>query len=78
MPLAETEKIVAAQLVRRDKLTGRRETLLEALAAQLGERFQLLLDPPLWADKPLISHLHSPEISPSRKRTALLNRRDDH
>jgi ATP-dependent helicase HrpA len=57
MPLAETAKSVAAQLVSRDKLTGRRETLLEALAAQLGERFQLRLDPALWADKPLPDHL---------------------
>jgi len=57
MPLAETAKSVAAQLISRDKLTGRRETLVEALAAQLGERFQLRLDPSLWADKPLPDHL---------------------
>jgi ATP-dependent helicase HrpA len=57
MPLAETAKSVAGQLISRDKLTGRRETLVEALAAQLGERFQLRLDPALWADKPLPDHL---------------------
>jgi ATP-dependent helicase HrpA len=57
MPLAETAKSLAVQLVDRDRLTARRETLPEALAAQLGERFQLRLDPALWADKPPPDHL---------------------
>jgi ATP-dependent helicase HrpA len=57
MPLTQTARSVAAQLIGRDKLTGRRETLVDALAAQLGERFQLRLDPALWADKPLPDHL---------------------
>ncbi|MGC4074021.1 MAG: ATP-dependent RNA helicase HrpA [Nibricoccus sp.] len=57
MPLAETAKSVTKQLISRDKLTGRRETLVQALAVQLGERFQLRIDPSLWSDKPPPDHL---------------------
>jgi ATP-dependent helicase HrpA len=57
VPLAETAKSVAAQLAARDRLTDRRETLLEALAAQLRERFRVAVEPALWADKPLPDHL---------------------
>jgi ATP-dependent helicase HrpA len=57
MPLAETAKSLAAQLAQRDRLTGRRETLIEALAAQLAERFQIRIDPALWLEKPLPDHL---------------------
>jgi len=57
MPLAETAKSLAAQLAQRDRLTGRRETLIEALAAQLTERFQIRIDPALWLEKPLPDHL---------------------
>ncbi len=57
MPLAETAKSVASQLAQRDRLTGRRETLTAALAAQLAERFQIRIDPALWNDKPLPEHL---------------------
>ena len=57
MPLTETAKSLAAQLAQRDRLTGRRETLVEALAAQLVERFQIRIDPALWTDKPLPDHL---------------------
>ena len=57
MPLAETAKSLAVQLAQRDRLTGRRETLIEALAAQLKERFQIGIDPVLWFEKPLPDHL---------------------
>jgi ATP-dependent helicase HrpA len=57
VPLAETAKSVAEQVAQRDRLTGRRETLPEALAAQLRERFRIAVDPALWADKPLPDHL---------------------
>jgi ATP-dependent helicase HrpA len=57
VPLAETAKAVAAQLEQRDRLTGRRETLLEALGAQLAERFGVRVDPALWEGKPLPEHL---------------------
>jgi ATP-dependent helicase HrpA len=57
VPLAETAKSVTEQVAQRDRLTGRRETLPEALAAQLRERFRIAVDPALWADKPLPDHL---------------------
>ena len=57
VPLAETAKSVAAQVAQRDRLTGRRETLPAALAAQLRERFRIAIDPALWTDKPLPDHL---------------------
>ena len=41
----------------RDRLTDRRETLTEALAAQIAERFRVAVDPAHWADKPLPDHL---------------------
>ncbi len=57
VPLAGTAKSVAEQVAQRDRLTGRRETLPEALAAQLRERFRVAVDPAMWADKPLPDHL---------------------
>jgi len=57
MPLTETAKSLVGQLAQRDRLTGRRETLIEALTAQLTERFQLKIDPALWLEKPLPDHL---------------------
>jgi ATP-dependent helicase HrpA len=57
LPLAETARSLTAQLVERDRLTGRRETIAEALAVRLGERFNLRIDPAVWADKPLPDHL---------------------
>ena len=57
LPLAETARSLAEQLASRDRLTGRRETVAEALAVCLGERFNLRLDPAVWAAKPLPDHL---------------------
>jgi ATP-dependent helicase HrpA len=57
VPLAETAKSLAAQLASRDRLTGRRESLTEALAAQIAERFRVAIDPEVWADKPPPEHL---------------------
>ncbi len=57
VPLAETAKGLAEQVVARDRLTGRRESLTEALAGQIAERFRVSLDPAVWNDKPLPEHL---------------------
>jgi ATP-dependent helicase HrpA len=57
VPLTETARSLAGQLAGRDRLTGRRETLTEALAAQIRERFRVAIDPAIWADKPLPDHL---------------------
>ncbi|MDB6094536.1 MAG: ATP-dependent helicase HrpA [Verrucomicrobia bacterium] len=57
VPLAETAKSLAAQVAARDRLTDRRESLVEALAAQIAERFRVAVDPAMWADKPLPDHL---------------------
>ncbi|MFT3781115.1 MAG: ATP-dependent RNA helicase HrpA [Nibricoccus sp.] len=57
MPLAETAKSLSAQLAQRDRLTDRRESLVEALVAQVAERFQVRFDPEIWKDKPLPDHL---------------------
>ena len=57
MPLTETARSLAGQIAERDRLTGRRETLVDALAAQIRERFRVAIDPAIWADKPLPDHL---------------------
>jgi ATP-dependent helicase HrpA len=57
VPLAETAKAVAVQVAQRDRLTGRRECLAEALVAHLREGFRLAVDPEIWAGKPLPDHL---------------------
>ena len=57
VPLAETAKSLAEQVAARDRLTDRRESLIQALAAQIAERFRITLDPAVWADKPLPDHL---------------------
>ncbi len=57
MPLAEAARSLAQQVAQRDRLTGRRETLADALAAQIEERFKVRVDPAVWKDKPLPDHL---------------------
>ncbi len=57
VPLAETAKSLAAQVAQRDRLTGRRESLIEALAFQIAERFRVAIDPTVWRDKPPPEHL---------------------
>ena len=57
VPLAETAKSLAEQVAARDRLMDRRESLTQALAAQIAERFRMTLDPAVWADKPLPDHL---------------------
>jgi ATP-dependent helicase HrpA len=57
VPLAETAKTLAAQLASRDRLTDRRESLPQALAAEIGERYRIVLDPVVWAGKPPPDHL---------------------
>ncbi len=57
VPLAETAKSLGAQLASRHRLTAGRESLAEALAAQIAERFRVAIDPAVWADKPPPDHL---------------------
>lgn len=57
VPMAETVKSVAAQVAQRDRLTDRRETLTEALAFLIAERFRVAVEPAAWADRPLPDHL---------------------
>jgi ATP-dependent helicase HrpA len=57
VPLAETARSLAQQIAQRDRLTGRRETLTESLAAQIAERFRVSVDPAVWNEKPLPDHL---------------------
>lgn len=57
MPLAETAKSLAQHVAQRDRLTGRRESLADALAARIEERFKVRVDPAVWKDKPLPDHL---------------------
>lgn len=57
VPLADTARSLVGQLASRDRLSGRRETLPEALAAELRERFRIGLTPEVWAAKPLPDHL---------------------
>ena len=57
VPLAETVKILVAAVAARDRLTGRRESLPDALASCITERFPLRLDASAWSAKPLPEHL---------------------
>ncbi len=57
VPLAETAKSLAAQVAARDRLTARRESLTEALAAEIAERFRVAIDPAVWTEKALPDHL---------------------
>jgi ATP-dependent helicase HrpA len=57
VPLAETTRQLAEAAAARDRLTGRRETLTEALAVLVRERFGLTLPPEQWAAKPLPDYL---------------------
>lgn len=57
VPLAETAKSLTAQIAQRDRLTARRESLTEALAWSISERFRVAIDPAAWASKPLPEHL---------------------
>jgi ATP-dependent helicase HrpA len=57
VPLGDTAKTLATQLASRDRLTGRRESLPEALAGEIAERFRVSIDPAVWADKPPPEHL---------------------
>lgn len=56
VPLNESAKKFAGWVVARDRLTDRRETLTEALAAELRERFRLGVQAKIWDDKPLPDH----------------------
>jgi ATP-dependent helicase HrpA len=51
VPLNENAKKFATWVAARDRLTDRRETLPEALAAELRERFRLGVQAKIWDDK---------------------------
>ncbi len=51
VPLNESAKKFTTWLSARDRLTDRRETLTEALAAELRERFRLGVQAKIWDDK---------------------------
>jgi ATP-dependent helicase HrpA len=57
VPLNENAKKFVGWVAARDRLTDRRETLTEALAAELRERFRLGVQAKIWDDKPLPDHL---------------------
>jgi len=57
VPLTETARVLARRLAARNRLTGRRETLTEALTAELRESHRVVVSPDLWAAKPLPDHL---------------------
>ncbi len=57
VPLAETAKSVAAALRCRAIPPFKNQTLVEALAAELNERFRIRISPDIWAKKPLPEHL---------------------
>jgi len=57
MPLSETAKSLAVQIAQRDRLTGRRETLVESLTAQVAERFRVQINAKALAEKTPPEHL---------------------
>jgi len=52
VPLAENARQMAGALRQRDRLTGRRETVAEALAAEMRERFKLGIEASIWEGRP--------------------------
>ncbi|MDR0352123.1 MAG: ATP-dependent RNA helicase HrpA, partial [Opitutaceae bacterium] len=57
MPLTATARSLAEQAAARDRLTGRREPLIDALAAIIAERFRIQINTAAWAAKPPPEHL---------------------
>jgi ATP-dependent helicase HrpA len=57
VPLGETAARLAKQLASRHRLTGGRESLVEALAAEIAAQYRIALDPAVWVDKPPPEHL---------------------
>ena len=57
MPLAQTAQRMTADLRVRHRSSSGRESLKQALAALLGERFRLRIAPGVWDDRPLPLHL---------------------
>jgi ATP-dependent helicase HrpA len=56
-PLTERARTLAEAVVARDRATGRRESLTEALAAELAERHGLTVPAAFWAGHPPPDHL---------------------
>ena len=57
VPLPESARKLAAAVEARDRLTDRRETVAEALAAAIGERHGFAVDAAAWSSKPLPDYL---------------------
>jgi len=57
VPLNESARRLAEAIVRRDRLTGRRETVAEALASEIGETRGLRIEPSALEAKPPPDHL---------------------
>ncbi len=57
VPLADTARRLTDEVAQRDRLTGRRETLVEALAFLIAERHRVAIDPAVWAVNPPPDHL---------------------
>ncbi|MFM9030218.1 MAG: DUF3418 domain-containing protein, partial [Opitutaceae bacterium] len=57
VPLAETARALAEKVAARDRLTDRRESLVEALAVVISETHGIALDAAVWAGKPPPDHL---------------------
>ena len=57
IPLAESARRLAGWIAERDRLTQRRETIAEALAAEIRERLKLPVSAELWEGKPPPDHL---------------------
>ncbi len=57
VPLAESARSLAERVAARDRLTDRRETLAQALAAVISEAHGIALDAAVWTDKPPPDHL---------------------
>jgi len=51
IPLSDHTKLLAEALRSRDRLTGRRDTIAEALAAEMRERFRMTITASLWDGK---------------------------
>jgi len=81
VPLADSARRLASALVRRDQLTGRKESLVAALSAEIAEAYPVRVDPSIWGDQTLPEHLrvrvrvlddHGKEVAVGRDLAAIL------
>lgn len=57
MPLAATARQLVSELKRRHENQAQSETIAEALAVELGTRFDLRIRPAVWDERPIPEHL---------------------